>query len=213
MTVTTEIEPLSVWWADVKLEMSIDGEFYISRESFERPVLIIDNKAYLVFKITSRLGGEGYRIRDLSVAGLPRESVIRTDILVPISVSDLRYKMGVLSRADRIGLKSYMENRDSPRIMGQKRRFRSPFNIIRTLESSSRLTIPEGRGHNRYQLWPFYRRRWTDCWSWRTGARDELRTLLEIVFLHSMQSIAHVRQQKQRVFSPIAVRDSRTGSP
>lgn len=128
MTDTTEIEPLSVWWADVKLEMSVGGEFYVSRESFERPVLIIDNKAYLVFKITSRLGREGYRIRDLSVAGLPRESVIRTDILIPISVSDLRYKMGVLSRADRIGLRSYMENHDSPRIMGQKRRFRSLFN-------------------------------------------------------------------------------------
>ena len=56
----TRIEPLSIWWADVKLEMVADGEFYISKESFERPVLIIDNKAYLVFKITSRLGREGY---------------------------------------------------------------------------------------------------------------------------------------------------------
>lgn len=124
MTDTTEIEPLSVWWADIKLEISVGEEFYVSRESFERPVLIIDNKAYLVFKVTSRLGREGYRIRDLSVAGLPRESVIRTDTLVPISVSDLRYKMGVLSRADRIGLRSYMENHDSPRIIEQKRRFR-----------------------------------------------------------------------------------------
>ena len=56
MTSMTRIEPLSIWWADVKLEMVADGEFYISKESFERPVLIIDNKAYLVFKITSRLG-------------------------------------------------------------------------------------------------------------------------------------------------------------
>lgn len=117
---TTEIEPLSVWWADVKLEISVDGEFYVSKDSFERPVLIVDNKAYLVFKITSRLGREGYRIRDISVAGLPKESVIRTDILVPISVSDLRYRMGVLSRADRIGLRSYLDEHDSPRIMGRK---------------------------------------------------------------------------------------------
>ena len=36
----TRIEPLSIWWADVKLEMVADGEFYISKESFERPVLI-----------------------------------------------------------------------------------------------------------------------------------------------------------------------------
>lgn len=119
MTNTTEIEPLSIWWADIKLEISVNGEFYISEESFERPVLIVDNKAYLVFKITSRLEREGYRIRDISVAGLPKESVIRTDILVPISVSDLRYKMGVLSRADRIGLRSHLESHGSPRIMGQ----------------------------------------------------------------------------------------------
>lgn len=120
MTNTTEIEPLSVWWADVKLEISVNGEFYISEKSFERLVLIVDNKAYLVFKITSRLGREGYRIRDISVAGLPKESVIRTDILVPISVSDLRYKMGDLSRADRLGLRSYLDSHDPSRIMGQK---------------------------------------------------------------------------------------------
>lgn len=127
MTDTTEIEPLSVWWADIKLEMSVDGEFYVSRESFERPVLIIDNKAYFVFKITSRLGREGYKIRDLAIAGLPRESVIRTDVLVPISVSDLRYRMGALSDADSIGLIEYMSSRNPPRIMGQKRRFRNLF--------------------------------------------------------------------------------------
>lgn len=129
MTDTTEIEPLSIWWADVRLEMSVDGELYISRESFERPVLIIDNKAYLVFKITSRLGREGYRIRDLSVAGLPRESVIRTDVLVPISDSDLRYQMGVLSDADSIGLIAYMSDCSPPRIMGRKRRSRNRFYI------------------------------------------------------------------------------------
>ena len=93
MTSMTRIEPLSIWWADVKLEMVADGEFYISKESFERLVLIIDNKAYLVFKITPRLGREGYIIRDLSAAGLPKESVVRTDVLVPVSVSDLRYQV------------------------------------------------------------------------------------------------------------------------
>lgn len=35
MTSMTRIEPLSIWWADVKLEMVADGEFYISKESFE----------------------------------------------------------------------------------------------------------------------------------------------------------------------------------
>lgn len=78
-------------------------------------------QAYLVFKITSRLKRDGYRIKDISATGLPKESVIRTDILVPISVSDLRYRMGVLSRADRVGLRSYLNGHDSPRIMGRKR--------------------------------------------------------------------------------------------
>lgn len=45
MTDTTEIELLSVWCAVSNLEVSIDEEFYISRESFERPVLIIYNNA------------------------------------------------------------------------------------------------------------------------------------------------------------------------
>ncbi len=70
-------------------------------------VLIIDNKAYLVFKITSCLGREGYIIRDLSAAGLLKESVVRTDVVVQVSVSDLRYQMGTLSDADSIGLISY----------------------------------------------------------------------------------------------------------
>ena len=139
MTNTTEIEPLSVWWADIKLEISVDGEFYISEESFERPVLIVDNKAYLVFKITSRLNREGYRIKDISVAGLPKESVIRTDILVPISTSDLRYKMGVLSRADRVGLRSYLNGHDSPRIMGRKR----SSNRMQTVLLTAMPTVPE----------------------------------------------------------------------
>ena len=146
MTDTTEIEPLSIWWADVRLEISVDGKFFISRESFERPVLIVDNKAYLVFKITSRLGREGYRIKDLSTAGLPKESVIRTDILVPISDSDLRYQMGALSEADSIGLISYMSNHNRPRIMGQKR---WPNMIHRThaIESACRPVMSKGRVH------------------------------------------------------------------
>lgn len=122
MTNTTEIEPLSIWWANVKLEVTIDGENYKSNESFKRPVLIVDNKAFLVFKITSRLKREGYRIKDLAEAGLPMESVIRTDIIVPIGISDLIYKMGELSDVDRIGLRLYLESHDSPRMMGQKKR-------------------------------------------------------------------------------------------
>ena len=122
MTNTTEIEPLSIWWANVKLEVTIDGENYKSNESFKRPVLIVDNKAFLVFKITSRLKREGYWIEDLAEAGLPMESVIRTDIIVPIGISDLIYKMGELSDVDRIGLRLYLESHDSPRMMGQKKR-------------------------------------------------------------------------------------------
>ncbi len=110
---------MSVWWANVRLEVKVDGEFYISDKSFERPVLVIDQKAYLFFKITSRLERAGYRIRDLSVAGLPRESVVRTDVLVPISDSDLRYQMGVLSENDKKGLYIYLKNQEPARVIGE----------------------------------------------------------------------------------------------
>lgn len=123
MTNTIEIEPLSVWWADVKLEMRIDSEYYVSKKSFERPVLIVDNKAYLVFKITSRTERDGYKIVDLSAAGLPKESIIRTDILVPLSDSDLRYRMGALSEIDREGLAAYLKSHSPSRIMGTNQQY------------------------------------------------------------------------------------------
>ncbi len=123
MTNTIEIEPLSVWWADVKLEMRIDSEYYVSKKSFERPVLIVDNKAYLVFKITSRTERDGYKIVDLSAAGLPKESIIRTDILVPLSDSDLRYRMGALSEIDREGLVAYLKSHSPSRIMGTNQQY------------------------------------------------------------------------------------------
>ena len=136
------MSPPSIWWADVKLEMVADGEFYISKESFERPVLIIDNKAYLVFKITSRLGREGYIIRDLSAAGLPKESVVRTDVLVPVSVSDLRYQMGTLSDADSIGLISYLSDRHSPVLWGVKVRQQIKLRMLSCGDTIVPFTMP-----------------------------------------------------------------------
>ncbi len=115
------IESLSIWWADVKLEIKVGDHYAISEDSFERPVLIVDNKAYLVFKITSRIGREGYRIKDLSTAGLSRPSIIRTDILVPLAESDLKYQMGHLSESDAKGLIEYLRGTEKPRRMGQNR--------------------------------------------------------------------------------------------
>ena len=89
-------EPLSVWWAGIKLEKIRGGERYISEDSFKRPVVFIDNKAYFVFKITSR-ERDGYVIRDLSEAGLMKRSIIRTDVIVPISRGDLIRRLGQLS--------------------------------------------------------------------------------------------------------------------
>ncbi len=115
------IDPLSIWWADVKLEFKDGDEFTVSDESFERPVLIIDNKAYLVFKITSRIGREGYRIHDLESAGLRMPSVVRTDILVPLAESDLRYRMGSLSQSDKEDFAEYLKGGKKPRMMGKNK--------------------------------------------------------------------------------------------
>ncbi len=114
------IEPLSIWWADVKSEVKRGDQFIVSDESFERPVLIVDNKAYPVFKITSRTGREGYRIQDLEEAGLPMPSIVRTDILVPLAESDLRYQMGRLSLSDKKGLIEYLEGSKKPRMIGSQ---------------------------------------------------------------------------------------------
>ena len=85
--------------------------------------MIVDNKAYLVFKITSRTERDGYKIVDLSAAGLPKESIIRTDILVPLSDSDLRYRMGALSEIDREGLVAYLKSHSPSRIMGTNQQY------------------------------------------------------------------------------------------
>jgi len=111
-------EPLSVWWADVKLEKIRDGKCYISEDSFKRPVVFIDNKAYFVFKITSR-ERDGYVIKDLSEAGLMKRSIIRTDVIVPISRGDLIRRLGQLSERDSLGLLEYLYDAQTPRMMGE----------------------------------------------------------------------------------------------
>ncbi len=115
------IEPLSIWWANVNLEVKDGDQYVISDDSFERPVLIIDNKAYLVFKITSRKGKKGYAIKDLESAGLSRPSTIRTDILVPLAESDLRHRMGRLSESDVKGLIEFLRDEEKPRFMGKSK--------------------------------------------------------------------------------------------
>lgn len=93
------------------MEKVVDGQAMLTEDSFERPVLIIDNRAFLIFKITSRMDREGYVIQDLDVAGLPKPSVVRTDALVPIHVEDLKYRMGKLSQRDVDGFLQYTANR------------------------------------------------------------------------------------------------------
>lgn len=114
----TEVKKFSVWWADVKLEKTINGEYYVSKDSFERPVVVIEQRAYMVFRVTSRKR-EGYVIKDLESAGVSEGSVIRTDVIVPVAASDLRYKMGELSMEDKLGLLDYMTDHPS-RMMGKK---------------------------------------------------------------------------------------------
>ncbi|MBQ7701643.1 MAG: hypothetical protein IJT54_04490 [Candidatus Methanomethylophilaceae archaeon] len=114
----TDVDLFSIWWANVKLEKVRDGEYFISDESFERPVVIIENRAYLVYKLTSK-NREGYIVKDIDSAGLKEGSRIRTDVIVPIGPSDLIYKMGELSIDDRLGLLDYVAAHPS-RMMGKK---------------------------------------------------------------------------------------------
>jgi len=111
------IENLSIWWTDVKLEKLIDGQLILSEDSFERPVIIIDNQAFLVLKITSRNGHEGYPIQDWREAGLSRPSYIRTDALVPVHRSDMKHEMGFLSERDIEGFLQYLGENPPKRIM------------------------------------------------------------------------------------------------
>ena len=117
MMVMKNIENLTIWWTDVRLEKVIDGQLLLSADSFERPVIIIDNQAFLVFKITSRTQHDGYLIQDLEEAGLSRPSYIRTDAFVPVHESDLKYEMGCLSNRDIEGFLQYLEENPPNRTM------------------------------------------------------------------------------------------------
>lgn len=116
MTDTNNIENLSIWWAKVRLEKYIDGEYYTSNDSFPRPVLVIDNKAFLVYRVTTRLQ-KGYEIKQLGVAGLSRPSAIRTDVIVSALPEDFLYKLGYLSDEDIEGFMEYLTAHPSIRTM------------------------------------------------------------------------------------------------
>lgn len=112
----TDVENLSIWWTDVRLETSFNGRFVLSDESFERPVLVIDNQAFLVYKITSR-DRSGYRIQDWREAGLSEPSVIKTGAFIPVHRSDMRYRIGCLTERDANGLVWYLKKYPTYRTM------------------------------------------------------------------------------------------------
>ena len=113
---TEKVRRLSVWWARVFVESSVNGEFCLTKRKTTRPVLIIDNRAYLVYKFTTVMEHEGYRIRDLKSAGLNEQSLIRTDVLFPVVDSDLIKEAGELSTHDAEMLMEYLKEHPTRRI-------------------------------------------------------------------------------------------------
>lgn len=103
-----EIEQWDVWWAAVKYEDSDESKI--------RPVVILDcNNAVCidVAKVTTHKPRDlfDHQITDLESCGLHRASTIRLDKKIPISESQLKSKLGKLSKADIFQLKIILRRR------------------------------------------------------------------------------------------------------
>lgn len=103
-----KIEQWEVRWATVKYEDSDEEKI--------RPVVILDcNNAFCidVAKVTTHKPRDlfDHQITDIESCGLHRASTVRLDKKIPISESQLKTKLGKLSKADIFQLKIILRRR------------------------------------------------------------------------------------------------------
>lgn len=94
---TGTIDKWHIWMASVKFEES--------NETKERPILIMNNSAYMIsaFKMTGTNRGDNFpehRIRDWKAAGLKKETSVRLDKLLRLDESVLTTYVGKLALQD-----------------------------------------------------------------------------------------------------------------
>lgn len=100
--ITDRKDQWSVWWAYVKHD---DGG------GKERPVIVAMDymHACSCFLITSKKHARRYKIKDLTSAGLPKESWVSFE-RIDLTPNNFLYRMGTICESDIVGLQTWLRS-------------------------------------------------------------------------------------------------------